>query len=91
MGRLNKLSRVSQNRAAVQSSLGTEPSDPNDPGINQPCDPDVYSPDPRLVCAVQREHSIRWQSATIDNARKGDLVLSPADGLVIEGALPPQT
>lgn len=69
--------------------------DPNDPRINQPCDPDVCSPDPRLVCAVQPEHSIRWQAATIDNARKGDLVLSPADGLGVIGTLlgalsPPQ-
>jgi hypothetical protein len=61
--------------------------DPSDPRINQDCDPDACPPDPRLVCALQPAHSIRWTPATIDNAMKGDLVLSPADGNGVIGTL----
>ncbi len=69
--------------------------DPSDSRINQDCDPDACPPDPRLVCALQPSHSIRWTPATIDNAMKGDLVLSPADGNGVIGTLlgaltPPQ-
>jgi hypothetical protein len=69
--------------------------DPADPRINQPCDPEDCPPDPRLVCALQPEHSIGWKPASIENARKGDLILSPADGNGVIGTLlgaltPPQ-
>jgi hypothetical protein len=82
-------------RAVVACYIHACALDPNDPRINQPCDPGVCSLDPRLVCAVQPQHSIRWQAATIDNARKGDLILTPADGIGVIGTLlgalwPPQ-
>jgi hypothetical protein len=69
--------------------------DPNDPRINQPCDPATCPPDPRLVCALKPSHAIRWQPATIENAQKGDLVLTAADGIGVIGTLlgalsPPQ-
>jgi hypothetical protein len=69
--------------------------DPSDSRINQDCDPDACPPDQRLVCALQPSCSIRWTPAMINNAMKGDLVLSPADGNGVIGTLlgaltPPQ-
>lgn len=87
--------RNSDGRVVVACYIHVCALDPGDPRINQPCDPAICSPDPRLVCAVQPQHSIRWQAATIDNARKGDLILTPADGVGVIGTLlgalsPPQ-
>jgi hypothetical protein len=48
--------------------------------INQPCDPGRCPPDPRLVCEATDRVDWQFEEAWIRNARKGDLVVTPASG-----------
>jgi hypothetical protein len=64
--------------------------------LGTPCDPAGCPPDPRLVCAAT--DVVEWQIVPpiIHNARRGDLILTPGDGVGLIGALlgrlrPPQT
>lgn len=63
--------------------------------LGEPCDPKLCPPDPRLVCeATERYHWV-YEQPHIPNARRGDLVLTPADGVGLVGTLlgkvtPPQ-
>jgi hypothetical protein len=57
-----------------------------DPRLGTRCDPGACAPDPRIAC-VAGEEAVVWRPARIDNARKGDLVLLPADGSGLIGTL----
>ncbi|MEZ4417312.1 MAG: hypothetical protein R3E10_16270 [Gemmatimonadota bacterium] len=60
------------------------------------CDPRACPPDPRLVCAATETEIWTWTPPHIQNANRGDLVVTPADGAGIIGTLlgstsPPQS
>jgi hypothetical protein len=63
--------------------------------IGTECDPLRCPPDPRLTCAATSESSWIWDPAKIINARRGDIIMTPADGAGLIGTLlqavtPPQ-
>jgi hypothetical protein len=51
------------------------------------CDPQACPPDPRLVCAAIDEQHWQEAPAMIQNALRGDLVLTPGDGAGLIGTL----
>jgi hypothetical protein len=51
------------------------------------CDPRDCTADPRLVCVLTKETQLVEQEPTISNGRRGDLVLSPADGAGVIGTI----
>jgi hypothetical protein len=55
--------------------------------LNEECDPAECLPDPRLVCAATDE--VAWVSVPprIDNALRGDLIMSPGDGTGLIGSI----
>jgi hypothetical protein len=55
--------------------------------LGKPCDPNVCTVDPRLACEATDEHKWQEQPARIDNATKGDVVITPADGAGVIGTL----
>lgn len=48
--------------------------------LGERCDPDVCPIDPRLTCQATDEFRWDWRAARIDNAAKGDVILTPGDG-----------
>jgi hypothetical protein len=55
--------------------------------IGKECEPNLCPPDPRIVCAATDEQDWVWEPANIPNARRGDLILTPADGAGLVGVL----
>ena len=55
--------------------------------IGEECDDRDCPVDPRLVCAATNEETWRWAPPVIQNARRGDLVLTPGDGTGLIGTL----
>ena len=55
--------------------------------LGEACDPTECLPDPRLVCAATDE--IEWKSMPprIDNALRGDLIMTPGDGTGLIGSM----
>lgn len=63
--------------------------------IGQDCDPKTCPPDPRITCAATKERNWIWDPPHIENARRGDVLMTPADGAGLIGTLlqavtPPQ-
>ena len=63
--------------------------------VGQPCNPRQCTDDPRLVCVLTGEMEVEQRSAEVSNARRGDLILTPADGDGVIGTIlknvdPPQ-
>ena len=81
-------------RSAFQDDLMVAPYDlafdlPPELGekLRKECDPKDCPPDPRLVCEPTDEIEWKWEPPYIPNARKGDLILTPADGVGMVGTL----
>jgi hypothetical protein len=55
--------------------------------VGQRCDPRQCTDDPRLVCVLTGETEIEQRSAEVSNARRGDLLLTPADGDGVIGTI----
>ncbi|RKI46077.1 hypothetical protein D7Y27_08860 [Corallococcus sp. AB004] len=53
--------------------------------IGQPCTPKDCPPDLRLACVATEDFEWHWDAGCIRNALKGDLVVTPADGVGIIG------
>jgi hypothetical protein len=55
--------------------------------LGEECDERNCPVDPRLLCAATDEEVWRWAPAMIQNARRGDVVLTPGDGTGLIGTL----
>lgn len=55
--------------------------------LGEECDPGACPVDPRLVCAATEDVAWRWSPPAIQNAMRGDLVLTPGDGGGLIGTL----
>jgi hypothetical protein len=55
--------------------------------VGNDCDPRDCTSDPRLVCVLTKGTMLVEREPTISNGRRGDLVLSPADGAGVIGTI----
>lgn len=55
--------------------------------VDQPCDPQGCTDDPRLVCVLTEDTAVVQRPAQVRMARRGDLVLTPADGDGVIGTI----
>ena len=55
--------------------------------IGQRCDPRACVDDPRLVCVTTGETELQNRPAEIQLARRGDIILTPADGSGVIGTI----
>ncbi len=55
--------------------------------LDQECDPKLCPPDPRIACAATDEEIYVWEPAHIPNAKRGDVIMTPADGVGLVGVL----
>lgn len=55
--------------------------------VGKDCDPAHCPPDPRLTCTATDQTDWVWEPPNIVNAKRGDLIMTPADGTGMIGTL----